>query len=541
MSKSNSMTLNRRSFLAGVSASALLPSALTFGTSAAAETVKMGGILHTTMWPTPTYLNAAITTAGTEAFLSPKMFDGLLGYDYGMKPKGSLAREWNVSEDGQRITFKLRDDVKWHDGEPFTAKDVAFTFMEVLKVFHGRGKTTFAALSAVETPDDHTAVFVLDKPSPAMMRALDSRESPILPAHIYEGTDIMANPANVKPIGTGPFKLAAYEIGANVVMEKNPDYWDEGYPRLDRMVVQFIADGSTRAAMLESGEVDAIFFNMIPAQDILRIAAEPGFVMEKRGFETMLSSQQMDFNLDHPILAKKEVRHAIAHAIDTKWITDNIWYGLGKPGKTPLHAGQTPFFTTEGVPAYPLDLEKANALLDEAGYPRKNGGMRFSLMLDPSPWGTESINASSYVREQLRQIGIAVTVRTQDFALFVKTVYTDRKHDLALYTAAMGVDPTIGVQRFYDSHSFKPGVGFSNGAHYDNPKVDALLEAAATEVDEAKRIEDYAEFQRIAMEDLPVLKITDIEMATIAADYVKDFTVDAIGAAGSLKQLWLDQ
>ncbi|MCA2013750.1 ABC transporter substrate-binding protein [Pararhodobacter sp. CCB-MM2] len=531
--------MNRRSFLATLAASGLIPAGLMGSRPALAQTA--GGVLRTPAWPAPTYLNSAISTGGPESFLSPKFYDGLLGYEFGMAPKASLATEWSMSDDGLTIEFKLRDGVKWHDGEAFTSHDVAFTFMEVLKVHHGRGRNTFAALESVETPDDLTAIFHLSRPTPALMRALDSRESPILPAHLYEGTDIMENPVNTAPVGTGPFKLAAYEIGSNVVMVKNEDYWDAGLPLLDRIVVQYIADPSTRVAMLESGQADAIFLNQIPAQDILRLAELPEFEMTTDGFEAMPSAQQMDFNLDNEYLANPLVRKAIAHAIDVNWITQNVWYGMGQPGKSPLHFDQRAYFTTEGVPEYAFDPARANELLDEAGYPRGAGGMRFDLMLDPSPWGTESITAASYIREVLRQVGINVTVRTQDFAVFVQTVYTDRAHDLSLYTASMGVDPTIGVHRFYDSRNFNPGAGFSNGSHYANPEVDALLDAAAVETDEAARAEQYAQFQRLVYEDLPTLKVTDISMATIANVKVKDHTIDALGALGSLKQVWIDE
>lgn len=531
--------VRRRSFLGGLAASTAI---LALGAPARvlAQAPKAGGVLTTPAWPAPVVLNSAISTAGPESFIGPKMFDGLLAYDFGLVPRGQLATSWEVSADGTRVTFKLREGVKWHDGAPFTSKDVAFTFLNVLKVIHGRGKTTFSGLLDVETPDALTAIFVLEKPNAAMMRALDSRESPILPAHVYEGTDIPTNPANTAPIGTGPFKLAEYEVGSHLVLAKNADYWDAGFPLLDRIVIQFIADAATRAAMLESGQADAIFLNMVPAQDILRLDALPDFVIETRGFEAMPSAQQMDFNLDNPILADVRVRHAIAHAIDTQWITDNIWYGLGHAGKSPLHVDQAEYYTTEGVPQYPFDMDRANALLDEAGHARGANGMRFSLMLDPSPWGTESINAAPYIKEQLRQIGIDVTIRTQDFAVFTTTVWTDRKHDLVLYTVNLGVDPTIGTQRFYWSKSFKPGVAFSNGAHYVNPEVDALLEAAQVETDNAKRKQQFADFQRIVMSDLPVLPVTNISGANILNVKVKDAVVDALGALGGFQRLWID-
>lgn len=530
--------MKRRSFLATLAAGVALP--LVAPVNLFAQQPKAGGVLRTPVWPAPVVLNSAISTSGPESFIGPKIFDGLLAYDFGLVPRGSLATAWNASDDGTRITFELREGVKWHDGKPFTSKDVAFTFMKVLKVIHGRGKTTFAGLTAVETPDDRTAIFVLERPNPAMMRALDSRESPILPAHIYEGTDITTNPANTNPVGTGPFRLEEYEIGSHLVLVKNPDYWEAGYPLLDQIVMQFVADPATRAAMLESGQADAVFLNMIPAQDILRLAATGAFVKDSRGFEAMPSAQQMDFNLDNPILADVRVRHAIAHAIDTEWITANVWHGLGHAGKSPLHVDQVEYYNLEGVPSYAFDLERANALLDEAGHPRGADGTRFALTLDPSPWGTESITASAYIREQLRQIGINVTVRTQDFAVFTTTVWTARKHDIVLYTVNLGVDPTIGTQRFYWSKSFNPGVAFSNGAHYSNPEVDRLLEGAQTETDAARRRELFHTFQQVVMKDLPVLPVTNISGANIASLRVKDHTVDALGALGNFSRLWIE-
>jgi peptide/nickel transport system substrate-binding protein len=541
--KSNSPALDRRKFLMGLAAGVALPSMLAVSGRSYAQsaTPAQGGAVTTVAWPGPTYLNAAITTSGPESFLSPKFFDGLCGYDYGMKPKPALALSWEISEDGLRTTFKLRPDVKWHDGKPFTSKDVAFTFMQVIKVHHGRGRALFADLETVETPDDLTAVFVMNRPAPAMMKALDGRESPIMPRHIYEGTDILQNPANTAPIGTGAFKLTSYERGSNIVMERNPDYWDSGKPHLDQLIIQYIPDPATRTAMFESGQCDIVYLNFLPALDILRLAKEPDFEMDQKGYETSASTQQMDFNLDREHFKDKRVRQAVAHAFDLNWITENIWHGFGKPGASPLHHEQKEFYTTEGVPSYPYDLKKAEALLDEAGYPRGANGVRFELTIDPTPYGEESLPTAEYMREQLRQIGISAKIRTEDYAVFIKRCWTDRDFDICVYTAAMGADPTIGVQRFYWSKNFKPGVAFSNGSHYENPEVDALLEASQIELDPAKRKEQFRKFQQLVMGDLPTLPICETTRATIANKKVKDYTVDALGGAlGNMASCWVE-
>lgn len=213
---------NRRQFLAGMALSAVLPAVPAW----AQATPKSGGTLTIATTGAPVYLNSALSTSGTEALLSPKLYDGLLDYDYGMIPTPQLAESGSISEDGLRVTFNLRAGVKWHDGTPFTSEDVRFSIMEVLKEFHGRGKATFASVTAIETPDDLTAVFVLSASTPWMMSALNAAESPILPSHLYKGTNILENPANMAPVGTGPFRFGSYTPGETLILDRNPDYWD---------------------------------------------------------------------------------------------------------------------------------------------------------------------------------------------------------------------------------------------------------------------------------------------------------------------------
>jgi peptide/nickel transport system substrate-binding protein len=527
---------DRRQFLAGLALGAALP----FTPAWAQSKPKSGGTLTIVSWPAPTYLNAAITTAGPETLITGKFYEGLVDYAEGMKPTPQLAESWEISPDGLTIKFNLRKNVAWHDGKPFTSKDVAVSIMEILKIHHGRGRSTFANLTEVQTPDDNTAILKLSKPQPALMKALNASESPIMPAHIYAGTDIMGNPANTAPVGTGPFKLAQYTRGESVIMDRNPNHWDNGRPYLDRLVIRYVADGATRAAMLESGEADLVASSLIPPLEIIRLGQTEGFEVTDHGYEISSSMHLLDFNLRHPILSNLKVRQAITHAVDFAWITENVWFGFGNAGTGPIHHDQRDFYTTENVPTYPLDLEKAAALLDEAGYPKKDGGVRFALTIDALNYGEEPLRTSEYIREQLRQIGINLTVRSTDSGGFVKRVYTDRDFDMSTFTGSAGADPTIGVHRFYWSKNIKQGVAFSNGSGYSNPEVDALLEAAQIEMDPVKRKQLYADFQRKVMEDLPTLPLCSTSRVTISAKKVKDHTVGAVGPFGTFSQVWLD-
>lgn len=529
--------LHRRSVFQGLVA--FLALTLPMASTALAEEPVRGGTLTMVVTPAPSVLTTAITTAGSEALVSPKIFDGLLTYDFDMTPRPQLAESWDVSSDGLRITFNLRNGVKWHDGKDFTAKDVAFSVMSVWKQYHARGRATFAHVTAVETPDDHTAVLVLDQPSPALMKALASMESQILPEHLYAGTDIMTNPHNVSPVGTGPFRFVSFARGDSLVLERNPDYWDEGKPYLDGIVFRFIPDAGTRVAALESGEAQILTMSQLPLTDVDRLRETGNFDVETRGFEFINTMHFMEFNLDDPILQDIRVRKAIAHAIDRDWITKNIWFGYGETATGPVHSALTSYYTSEGVARYPFDTEVAEKLLDEAGYPRNANGVRFQLALDPMPYGDEPVRSAEFIRQSLRKVGIDVSIRSQDFATFVKRVYTDRDFQLTSTSANGSSDPSIGVQRFYWSKNFQPGVAFSNASHYANAEVDKALEAAATQIDEAKRKEALADFQRLVMDELPTLPLTSVFRVTIAGNRVQNHTLGAVGAHGNFSSVYI--
>ncbi|ODT14505.1 MAG: hypothetical protein ABS35_34500 [Kaistia sp. SCN 65-12] len=520
--------------LAGIGTALLAMTAL-----AQAEEPVRGGSATFIMSPAPQILTSAITTAGAEQVVSSKISDSLFTYDYDLNPKPLLAEGYTVSDDGLRVTINLRKGVKWHDGKEFTSEDVAFTTMEVWKVLHGRGRTIFGNVTAVETPDPYTAIFVLSKPSPGMLKSLAAQQAQILPAHLYKGTDIATNPANLKPIGTGPFKFVSFAPGDNLVLERNPDYWDTGKPYLDKLIFRFIPDAATRASAIESGEAQIAPQNLVPMADLERLGATGEFDITTKGYEFQNEMEMIEFNLDDPVMKDKRVRQAIAHAIDRDWLVENIFFGYGKSAETPLHQQLTELFDATDVPQYAFDPEKAKALLDEAGYKPDANGIRLKLTVDPLPYGEHQASIAAYMREAFREVGIDLTVRAQDFAGFVKRVYTDRDFQFTVNLLTGGSDPTIGTQRTFWSQSFKPGVGFSNGSHYVNPEMDKLLETAASEMDAAKRKAEYHDFQKLAMEDLPVFPLVAVESTTIASKRLKNHTIDANGTYSNFANVYL--
>ncbi|MEK6346268.1 MAG: ABC transporter substrate-binding protein, partial [Burkholderia sp.] len=256
MSGHDSVSLTRRRALQAAAAAAALgslsPLAQAAGAAQAASqavapgTPRRGGRVTLLVNPEPNALVAFATTAGAEEKIAPKVTEGLLAYDFDVKPKPQLATAWSVSADGLQYRFELRRNVRWHDGQPFTSRDVAAS-IELLRQYHARGRATFANVTAVRTPDPHTAVLELSKPAPYLLYALAASESPILPAHRYTGGNPLENPNNIAPIGTGPYRFVRWDRGSSVTFVRNPDYWDAPKPYLDELVVRFIGDPAARA------------------------------------------------------------------------------------------------------------------------------------------------------------------------------------------------------------------------------------------------------------------------------------------------------
>ena len=253
------------------------------GTPATAQ--KAGGTLVQITQPEPPNLAPYISTSAPIGQVTAKVYDGLLEYGFDLKPKPGLAESWEVAPDGKMVTFKLRKDVKFHDGKPFTSADVQFTIMDVLKKVHPRGISTFRDVTAVETPDEYTAVFKLNNAAPYMLAALSGYESPMLPKHVFSQGDIKSHANANSPIGTGPFKFVEWRRGELVRLDKNPDYWRKGLPYLDRIVVRFINDESTRTAALEKGEAHVAGFGAVPYSDAKKLAQLPAIEVTTKGYE----------------------------------------------------------------------------------------------------------------------------------------------------------------------------------------------------------------------------------------------------------------
>ncbi|WP_340107295.1 ABC transporter substrate-binding protein [Pikeienuella sp. HZG-20] len=455
-----------------------------------------GGTLIIVSTQVPRHLNGAVQSGTATAVPSTQIFASLLRYDDEWNPEPYLAKSWEVSDDGLSATFHLVEGATFHDGEPITSEDVAFSIMTIKE--NHPFKTMFAPVEAVETPDPLTAVFRLSQPHPALLLALSPALAPIIPKHVFDdGQDMKSHPMNQMPVGSGPFMVKEFTASEAVILEKNPNFFRKGYPKLDEIIIRIIKDPSAVLIAMENGEADMFPF-VSSSTGIRRMKEAERIAVTDRGYEGIGPINWLAFNTRKEKLSDPRVRQAIGYAVDREFITKALMRGYAKTQSSPI-VESSPFFDPM-IPRYDVDLDKAKALLAEAGY-----GDGFELMVDYLPGVDEQQkNIAEYLKSQLKKVGIDVTVRASpDFPTWAKHLSND-DFEMSMDAVFNWGDPVIGVHRTYLSTNIVPGVIWSNTQGYKNLKVDEILDAAAVEMDLEKRKALYAEFQRIVAEDLPI-------------------------------------
>jgi peptide/nickel transport system substrate-binding protein len=416
--------------------------------------------------------------------------------------------------------------------------------MEVIKPFHPRGQGNFGPLQSVDAPDERTVVLHLAHPYPAMMKAFLALDAPILPKHLYAGTDLRNNPYNLKPVGTGPWVFKEWQRGSAIILERNPGYFHANRPYLDRLIFRVINDPATRAAALESGEAHVATFGTIAPSEMRRLEKEGIAYIPQGGYQFISPMVKLTFNVLDPPLDDRRVRQAIAYAIERKFIVDKIFYGFGTPAVGPIASGyKSSGWFTDDVTRFdvPDRLKKAETLLDEAGYPKKAGGIRFEMIHDVGPIGDDYRRMGEYLRQALAQVGIKLTLRSEDMAGFIRR--SSQTYEFQMTSAAwvgMG-DPTLGVGPKFITSNIRKGVPFSNIARYSDKQVDALWEAVAVELDPKRRAEMFFAIQKKIVEDSPEAFVFELQQVPIARMEVKDVLTGAFTIQGGMYETWLDR
>jgi peptide/nickel transport system substrate-binding protein len=489
-----------------------------------------GGRANLIVQPEPPSLMLGIVTNAPTQLVAGQIYEGLLRYDDKLKPMPSLAKSWEISPDGLTYTFKLNEGVTWHDGKPFSSSDVLFSANDFLMKTQPRHRNTMARVASVTAPDANTIVFTLKEPFEPLIRSFSFWTMPIVPKHIYEGTDYVTNPANDKPIGTGPFKFESWKKGSNIHLVKNEGYYIKGKPYLQEVYYHVIPDGASRAVAYETGKVDVLPGGSIENFDVPRVSKLKNTCVTDKGREFDSPLSFMWLNNRKAPMNDKRFRQAVMYAMDRQFALDVLWNGIGKVASGPI-AGTTPFHS-KVQPQYARDVKKAKALLAEMKYDGK------PLKLLPLPYGETWQRWAEAVKQNLAEAGIPVEIEATDVAGWNRRL-SDWEYDMAFTFLFQNADPALGVERNYVSSQIQKGSPWNNVEGYSNPEVDKLFAEAALATPASKRQELYDKVQAMVQEDVPVAWLLDLGFPTIYRCGFQDLVTTANGLNDSLRDTWI--
>jgi peptide/nickel transport system substrate-binding protein len=415
------------------------------------------------------------------------IFDSLFKKDehYNLQPW--LATRWE-QPDPLTFVIHLRDGVRFHDGRPLEAEDVAWTIRSMIDgtLITAKGGA-FASIDRIETPDRLTLVLRLKHPDAGVLFNMSDGLFGVVPRG--SGRDF-----GLHPIGSGPFRFVSAIQDKEVIVARNSDYW-AGPPKIDGVRFTVVPDAITSALELRKGSAD-LASNVLTLDMIHTLEQAKNLKIESG---TSSIANYANFNVNDPVLRDRRVRQAIACAMDRQAIVDAIWRGQAKLANTLLPQGHWAAATDDEIAQYPHDVARAERLLDEAGFHRGPGGIRLRLTLKTSTDEQTRLMAA-ILQQQLHAAGIALEIRSTEFGTFYSDVTRGAFQMYALRWIGSNEDPYI-FRYTYGSDSFPPKG--ANRGRYTNPKVDALMQAAAGEIDQAKRRDEYVQVQQILAEDLP--------------------------------------
>jgi peptide/nickel transport system substrate-binding protein len=464
----------------------------------------------------PTNLDPRVGIDAQSERIDALIFDDLLDRDEHLNVTPALAERWEIP-DPLTYIFHIRRGVKFHDGRALTSRDVKWTFDSLLQ---GKIRTTKSAayryVDHVEAPDDYTIVFRMKEPFSTLLWNLSDGAMGIVPY----GT---LTEMTTHPVGSGPFCFVSAEQDKDVIVERNDSFWGDK-PHVPRVRFVVVPDTTTRALELRKGSAD-IASNALTSDMVLALEKEPNLVVQ-RAPGTALS--YLAFNLRDPILRDVRVRQAIAYAIDRQPMIQYLWRDFAQPAASILPPQSWAY--DADVPKYAFDPEKARQILDAAGYLPEND-VRFHITMKTSTEETTRLMVA-VLQQQLRDVGIALDIRTFEFATFFADVTSGAYQMYSLRWIGGNEDPDIFEYAFH-SDKFPPHG--ANRSFYTNPRLDALIKQGRLEADPNRRKALYADIQTILATDLPYINLWFLDNILVHTRRVRNLTLNPSGNYDFLK------
>ena len=444
----------------------------------------------------PANLDPRVGTDEPSEHIDELLFDGLVALDANFRFQPALASSWE-QPDARTLVFHLRNGVRFSDGRLLTAADVVWTLdsMHNGAVISPKA-ASYASIDSVEARDAHTVVIHLKHPDNFLLTNLSTGAIGIVPAG--SGRDFWRH-----PVGTGPFRFVSQRIDQDVVIERNPLSWSVE-PKIARVRFAVVPDAITMSLELEKGSAD-VEINSLP-MDSLPVLAKRSNLQVDDAAGTIV--QYLGFNMRDPILRDLRVRQAIAFAIDRELMIRTLLCGHARPASSLLPTGHWAW--SGDVARYDYDPARARQLLDEAGYRRGANGVRFHLTMKTSTDESTRLLAA-VMQQELASVGIALDLRTNEFATFYSDV---TRGAFQMYSLRwVGIRGPDIYSYAFSSADFPPNG--ANRGHYANAQLDSLLQEAAADGNMDRRRADYVQVQQILARDLPAIDLWYLDTVVV--------------------------
>jgi peptide/nickel transport system substrate-binding protein len=471
------LEMKRRFFLAGTAAIFAAPS---LGMTQSAAPAK-GGTLLISVDQAASVIHPLLTRVNPEYLVTELLYSNLTRLKVDMSVEPDLAESWTPNDSLSEWTFKLRKGVTFHDGSPFTAKDVVATFKAILNPETASpGRNNVGPISDIVAVDDMTVLFKLSGPYADLPVAMAYTNARIIPAAIATG-DLKS--LSTKAVGTGPFKLVSYEPDRLIVVERNPNYYDPARPYLDRIEIQVFPDVSAEGSALIAGDVDII--STLQPTEYLRLDGNDGVDVLRTPSGQFCN---INFGCDTAPFNDARVRRAVALTVDRQAMVDFVTEGFGTPGNdTPLNASYR-FF--KDLAKREKNIDEAKKLLTEAGFPN---GLEATLVASDRPAVRTQLAVA--LKEMAKEAGITINVQTMPHATYLEQVWKKGSFYVGFYN--MQPTPDGIFKLLYTSDASW------NETRWNNKAFDALVAEARGTIDEAKRTELYTKAQELMNEEVP--------------------------------------
>ena len=454
-----------------------------------------------------TSINPALFEHGE---INSLLFNGLTGRDEDNNIVPALAKSWEYDESTLTYTFELRDDVKWHDGEKFTAEDVKFTYETINNPEVGSEiATNYEDIEDMEIVDDYNIKIKLKDHNVAI---LDYFTVGIIPKHILEGQDIITADFNINPIGTGPYKMNAWDQGQSITLVKNEDYF-KTTPKIDKIIFKIAEDSKTKVMQLKSGELNLA---QVTPKDIKTFENDPKYVvdiMKTADYRGIL------YNFNSELFSKyRELPNALSYGIDRQAIVDSILLGYGQPAYSPLQLGK---YNNENIEKFEYNPSKAKQLLEESGWKLGSDGIyekdgrKLSFELVCGEGDQVRVDMANFSAQQLKEIGVDVKVA-------IKANIDWENQDAYLIGWGSPFDPDDHTYKVFSSN------GGANYSSYSNSNIDELLKKARQTDNIEERLKYYKEFQEEMTKDIPFTFLAYIDAIYVSTPNLTGITKDTV-------------